>query len=162
MLKLDFKESGRSLDDNIAALIVELEQLPGGPFERQAHEDRPAAGGRSSRRRGLAPPRRQWLQRSREVPTASGIERAVSDARLSGPRYRRDQRRSRHEKRRRPSQAASSGLRQVQNEAEAMAAIKSLSDGLVRDLVRACEEAGFEVTGGSKSAGIGEALSRAV
>jgi hypothetical protein len=153
MLKLGFKESGSSLDDNVSALIVELEKLAGRAFERQAHEDRPTAGGRTSRERRQAPPSGQWPHRSREVPRASGIEQSISDARLSGPRHRRDQRRSRHQKRQRPSQAASGSSGQVQNEAEAMAAIKSLAD----DLVRACEEAGFEVTGSSGSAGSGKA-----
>lgn len=158
MLNLAFKESGSSLDDIISALIVELEKLRGQPFDRQASDDQPVAGKSSLRGRAEPRPHEQRPHPGREALTASRIEQSIVDAGLKRPRRRRDQRGGRHAKGQRLPRSASGGPGQVESDLEASAAIESLADSLAR----VCQAAGFEVTGSSKSAGTGEALSRAV
>lgn len=158
MLNLAFKESGSSLDDIVSALIVELEKLGRQPLDRQASDDRAVAGKSRSGGRAELRPHDQRLRAGRKALTASRIEQSIVDAGFKGRHRRRDQPRGRHGKGGRPSRAASGGLGQVEGDAEASAAIESLAG----DLARICEAAGYEVTGSSKRAGTGKALSRAV
>ena len=158
MLGLTFKESGSSLDDIISALTVELENLAGRSFDDQASGNAAVAG--KCRSRGRAEPRlqRRRLPPGRKALPASRIEQSIANAGPGRPRYRQGQRSGWYGKGRPPSRAASSVLGQAESDAEASAAIESL----IANLTRACEAAGFEVTGSSRSAGTGKALSRAV
>ena len=158
MLGLTFKESGTSLEDIISALTVELEKLSGRSFDRQASGDGAAASKSSSRDRAEPRPERRGVPPGRKTLTASRIEQSIVDAGLKRRRGRRDRRGGRYGKGRRTSRAASGGPGQVETGAAASAVIESLAANLAGGF----EATGFEVTGASKSAGISEALSRAV
>ena len=152
MLGLTFKESGSSLDDIISALTVELENLASRSFDHQASGNAAVAGKSGSRCRAEPRLQRRRLPPGRKALPASRIEQSIANAGPGRPAEWL------YGKGRPPSRAASSVLGQAESDAEASAAIESL----IANLTRACEAAGFEVTGSSRSAGTGKALSRAV
>ena len=158
MLGLTFKESGASLDDIISALNVELEKLAGKSFDRQAIGGAVAAGKNTSRGRAEPRSRRRRLPSDRKALTASGIEQSIADAELRRPRRRKDRPGGRYGRGRRKPRTAPIGPGQVQTDVEASALIELVA----AQLTGACEAAGFEVKGSSKSAGTGETLSRTV